>query len=50
MAEFCKECFIKIFCPTEEEIKQIVLSEDDDYCEGCNEFKPIVEYLTNDKN
>ena len=49
MAEFCKECFIKLLCPTENEIQQIVLSEDDDYCEDCNQFKPVVKYLTDNK-
>ena len=50
MAEFCKECFIRNFHPTEKEIKGIVLSEDNDYCEGCGEIKPVVEYLTNDED
>ena len=50
MAEFCKDCFIKIFHPTEKDIKNIILSESNDFCEGCCEIKPVVEYLTNDKN
>ena len=45
MAEFCKDCFIKHFHPTKKEIKNIVLSKDDDFCEGCGEFKPVVEYI-----
>lgn len=36
MAEFCKECFLN------KENEQIVMSEDDDLCEGCGEFKPVV--------
>ena len=45
MADFCKKCFIEKLHPTEKEIKSIVLSEEDGFCESCNEFKPVVEYL-----
>ena len=41
MAEFCKQCFINIE-PEYVKNKEIVVSEDDDFCEGCGEFKPVV--------
>ena len=41
MAEFCKECFIKIE-PEYVKNKELILSEDDDLCEGCGQFKPVV--------
>jgi len=40
MAEFCKECFLRINKNYKEE--QLVLSEDDDLCEVCGKFKPVV--------
>lgn len=44
MAEFCKECFIREFQPTEDEIRRIVLSAPDDLdlCEGCGEWNRVV--------
>jgi hypothetical protein len=40
MTEFCKECFLKF--DNIQENEQIIMSEDDDLCEGCGEFKPVV--------
>ena len=42
MAEFCKECFLKIDRVQENE--EIIMSADDDLdlCEGCGKFKPVV--------
>jgi hypothetical protein len=44
MAEFCKECFKeKIAVPADNITDDIlVMSEDDDFCEGCCRWKPIV--------
>ena len=41
MAEFCKECFKRIEGDFFKD-KEIILSEDDDLCEGCGEFKQVV--------
>lgn len=43
MAEFCKDCFIGIFHPAPDE--QLVMSEDCDFCESCNQYKPYVLYV-----
>ena len=46
MAEFCKECFKRCIEPGAID-KYIVISEDEDLCEGCGEFKQVVvEYNT----
>lgn len=45
MAEFCRECFIKVFRHTQDEIDHIVMSDDIDFCEGCAEWKPYVLYI-----
>lgn len=45
MAEFCRECFIKTFRPTQDEINRIVMTKEIDLCEGCGEWKPVVSYL-----
>jgi hypothetical protein len=37
MAEFCKDCFEKIFGKA-----HVVESEDNDFCEGCGEVKKVV--------
>lgn len=43
MSELCKECFIKIWEIGNDEIENIVESNDDVYiCEGCGEIKPYV--------
>ena len=43
MAEFCKECFVKVFGPTKEN-EVIITTEDNelDLCENCLEWKPYV--------
>lgn len=45
MADFCKECFIKAFRPSQEDIEKIVLSDDDYLCEGCGRYKKVVDYI-----
>ncbi len=42
MAEFCKECFIKLNELKQEEAKRIVLSRRPELCEGCGRVKPVV--------
>lgn len=49
MAELCKECFIKIWHPDEDDIANIVISEETTLCEGCGEIDLYVEYIK-DKN
>ena len=41
IAEFCKECFLK-YNP-ECAGKHMIMSKDLDLCEGCGQFKPVVE-------
>ena len=41
MAEFCRECFKTKIEPGALD-KHIIVSEDEDLCEGCGEFKPVV--------
>jgi len=41
MAEFCKECFKELLFNDYED-EQIIVSEDDDLCEGCGEFKIVL--------
>ena len=48
MAEFCLDCFKK-FEPNANE-DNTVLSEYDDFCEGCCEWKPVVIEFTDGGN
>ena len=48
MAEFCKECFIENLCASEDEVKRIVVSEDECLCEGCGKIKRYVEYIADE--
>jgi len=41
MAEFCKECFTKLLFNDYKD-EQIIVSEDEDFCEGCASFKQVV--------
>ena len=45
MAEFCRECFIETFRPSQEEINRIVMTKECDLCEGCGRWKPVVSYI-----
>ena len=45
MAEFCKECFIKHLLPDPMDIPYLVMSKDDDLCEGCGKIAPVVLYI-----
>lgn len=47
MAEFCLNCFVKIFRPTKNEVDRIVMSghDDLDICEGCGKYDQYVLYI-----
>lgn len=49
MAELCKECFLKTWHPYVEDIssfeEDIVMSEDNEVCEGCGRFLPYVHHI-----
>ena len=45
MAEFCRECFIKAWHPSQNEIDHIVMSNDNDFCEGCMNCGLYVLYI-----
>lgn len=44
MAEFCKKCFLEhIYSPRQNE--EIVLTDYDDFCEGCGAIGPVVDHI-----
>ena len=43
MAEFCKDCFLRMNGDTY--ANRIILSRDLDICEGCGEWKRVVEEI-----
>lgn len=51
MAEFCKKCFIKKLLTSSEREDynngklKIVMLEGSDFCEGCGEVAPVVNYI-----
>lgn len=45
MAEFCRDCFIEFLCPSRYEIEHIVMTEEDCFCEGCNRYVSVVDYI-----
>ena len=45
MAEFCKECFKDVFHPSKDEYDRIVLSVDNDFCEGCMNCTQYVDHF-----
>lgn len=45
MAELCRKCFIETWHPNAYDIEHIVMSEDNDYCEGCMDCVPYVDYI-----
>lgn len=53
MAEFCKDCFRSKMLTVAENMtikdEQIVMFEDEGFCEGCGKVKPLVHYVK-DKN
>lgn len=45
MAEFCRECFIKLLSPDKYDREHIVMSTDKCVCEGCGEYKQYVSHI-----
>lgn len=41
----CKKCYIKYMKPSKKDIKRMVMSEDEEYCECCGRRCQIVEYI-----
>lgn len=44
MAEFCKDCFLKLFGPVDED-EEIIKSEAPWLCEGCGQWTPVVDIV-----
>lgn len=44
LAEFCKDCFYKLGA-TLMEHEKLIVSDDLDLCEGCGQWKHVVEYI-----
>ena len=49
MAEFCRKCFIEHLRPSQYEIEHIVMSKDNDMCEGCMGWGPYVDHIGTDE-
>lgn len=45
MAELCKKCFIKTWHPNAYDKAHIVMSEDNEFCEGCMDCVPYVDHI-----
>ena len=45
MAELCRKCFIKTWHPNAYDTAHIVMSKDNDFCEGCVDCVPYVDYI-----
>lgn len=43
--DLCKKCYIKINKPTKNEIKKLVMSEENYECNCCHKTGQIVEYV-----
>jgi hypothetical protein len=48
MAEFCKDCF-KLINESYYHDEELVMSEEEDFCEGCCEYKKVVVGIKNSK-
>lgn len=47
MAEFCEKCFRQyLLTNSERNTVQVVLSDDEDFCEGCNRTVRVVQYAS----
>lgn len=42
MADFCRDCFIRLNQWDQEKAKRLVLSKGNELCEGCGKYKPVV--------
>jgi hypothetical protein len=49
VAEFCRKCFIEHLHPSKYDIDHIVMSKNDDLCEGCMTWGPYVDYIETDE-
>ena len=49
MAEYCKKCFIRINHPSQDEIKHLVLSRENDCSEGSGKLMPLALYIDIDE-
>lgn len=45
MAELCRKCFIETWFPNAYDIEHIVMSDDNDFCEGCMDCIPYVDHI-----
>lgn len=45
MAELCRECFIRVWHPSQEDIDNIVMSDDNELCEGCMKCDNYVHHI-----
>ena len=49
MAEFCRKCFIEHLHPSQYEIDHIIMSKDNDICEGCMNWGLYVDHIGTDE-
>lgn len=45
MAELCLKCFIKTWHPNAYDRTHIVMSSDNEFCEGCMDCVPYVDHI-----
>lgn len=45
MAELCRKCFIETWRPNAYDLEHIVMSEENDFCEGCVDCVPYVDHI-----
>ena len=44
MAEFCKDCFLKLFGPVDDD-EVVIESKEPWLCEGCDKWVPVVDKI-----
>ena len=49
MAELCRKCFIELWHPSQYDIDHIVMSKDNEFCEGCMDCGPYVDHIGTDE-
>lgn len=45
MAELCLKCFLEIWRPNAYDRAHVVMSNDNEFCEGCNTVGEYVDYI-----
>ena len=45
MAELCLKCFLEVWRPNAYDRAHVVMSCDNDFCEGCNTIGEYVDYI-----